>query len=199
MPEYPLPMPRKPDDPDAQLVADLKSETPGAFETFFKRYWRRVMALALAHFTNTAEAEDVAIETFADAAKAIKSFRGDARLSTWLYQITLNRIKKHYRTLAHRIRTVSIETCPEDTFSSPPLEAGCAIRTRFHDLIQDLNRLPHTQREAITLRHIAGLSLAEVARTLGVSEATAGMRITRGIKRLQQLHERRARRQKYGR
>lgn len=199
MTEYPFSMPRKPADPDAQLVAGLKAETPGAFETFFKRYWRRVLSLALAHFQDTAEAEDVAIETFADVAKGIKSFRGDARLSTWLYRLTLNRIKKHYRAIARRPRTVSIETCPENTFSSPTLEAEREIRTESRELIQDLNRLPDTQREAITLRHILGLNLSEVARTLGVSETTAGMRINRGIKHLQQLRQRRARRQKYER
>ncbi|NPV14028.1 sigma-70 family RNA polymerase sigma factor [candidate division WOR-3 bacterium] len=195
MAEYPLPV----RDEQADLVAELKAEKPGAFEKLFHTFWRPVMALALIHLSDTAEAEDCAIETFEDLARGIKRFRGESKLSTYVYQVALNRIRKHHRSRKRSLATVPIETCPEHQFATPPLEARFETADEIKHLYQDLKRLPRTQREAITLRHILGLKLPEVARTLGIPENAAAMRINRGIKKLQKMRQQRLRREKYGR
>jgi RNA polymerase sigma-70 factor (ECF subfamily) len=195
MAQYPLPVP----DEHAQLVQELKAEKPGAFEKLFHTFWRPVMALALSHIADTAEAEDCAIETFEDLARGIKKFRGEAKLSTYVYRVALNRIRKHHRAHKRRLPTLPLETCPEHKLATPPLETRFETAAELKHLYHDLNQLPRTQREAITLRHILGLKLPEVARALGIPENAAAMRLNRGIKKLQKMRQRRIRREKYAR
>lgn len=190
MAPYPLSMP----DPEAELIQELKAEKPGAFEKLFHSYWRPVMALTLSHFTDTAEAEDAAIETFADIARGIKNFRGAAKLSTYIYQIALNRIGKHLRTIAREPKTIPLHRCPDDALLTPSLEEEQELKDEVAWLLNEINRLPRLQRQAIILRHLLGLPLAEVAETLGVSTAVAGMRINRGINRLRRIRQRRQKR-----
>ncbi|MEO0069125.1 MAG: sigma-70 family RNA polymerase sigma factor [candidate division WOR-3 bacterium] len=177
-------------DPEAELVQELKEEKPGAFEKLFRSYWRRIMALALAAIPDTAEAEDAAIETFADIARGIKKFRGEAKLSTYIYRIAMNRIAKHTRTRARTIPTIPISAELENAATTRSLEEEQEIKDEVIWLLKEINLLPRLQRQAVTLRHLLGLSLPEVAETLGVSTEVAGMRINRGINRLRRIRQR---------
>lgn len=178
-------------DPDAPLVCELKEEKPGAFEKLFQRYWRRVLGLALAHLPDTAEAEDCALETFADLARGIKNFRGDSKLSTYIYRVTLNHIKKHRRALARRLPTLPLENCPEDAATTPGPEEELRTQRALEALYNDINRLPETQRQPLILRHILELPLDEVAEILGTSRAVVAMRINRALKKLRRWKHRR--------
>ncbi len=196
MPQYDTPMPGKKPDPDAELIAELQNDQPGAFEKLFHRYWRMIMALALSHLDNTADAEDAAIETFADIARGIKKFRGESRLSTWLVRIALNRISKHRRQQNRNLNTISLDDCPEHALTTPPLETEFNTRTEIAKIHQDLKRLPRSQREPIILRHILGFTPDEISLTLKIPKPVVAMRINRGIKRLRQLHHQRRGRKK---
>lgn len=178
-------------DPEADLVAELRAEKPGALEKLFHSYWRPVMALALSHLPDSAEAEDCAIETFTDIARGIKNFRGEAKLSTYIYRIALNRIRKHQRANARRIQTVPLNNCAENIATTRTLEQEQELKGEVAWLLKAVNSLPRLQREAIILRHILDLPLARVAEILGVGAGVAAMRINRGLKRLRRMRDRR--------
>ncbi len=187
-------MPESNPDPDAELISALQHDQPGAFEKLFHRYWRMVMALALSHIEDTAEAEDVAIETFTDVARGIKKFQGKSRLSTWLTRIALNRIRKHLRRQPPP--TISLTDCPEEALTTPSLETEFARKTAIARLHQTLKLLPRSQREPIILRHILGFTPDEISIALKIPKPVVAMRINRGIKRLRQLYHHRGRRKK---
>src|SRR5436853_5786020 len=81
---------------DASLVDRLRRGDPRAFEDLVIAYQHRVFGVALRMLGNRAEAEEVAQEVFLRVHKAIGDFRGEAKLSTWLYAIAsrlcLNRL-----------------------------------------------------------------------------------------------------------
>src|SRR5215831_13721826 len=81
---------------DASLVDRLRHGDPRAFENLVIAYQHRVFGVALRMLGNRAEAEELAQEVFLRVHRSIGEFRGDARLSTWLYAITsrlcLNRL-----------------------------------------------------------------------------------------------------------
>src|SRR5437762_14312508 len=81
---------------DAFLVDRLRRGDPRAFEDLVRAYQHRVFGVALRMLGNRAEAEEVAQEVFLRVHKAIDDFRGEAKLSTWLYAIAsrlcLNRL-----------------------------------------------------------------------------------------------------------
>lgn len=191
MPEYDKPVREKRPDPDKELIALLKSGAPGAFETFFDRYWRLVMKLCLAHLDDTSEAEDAAIETFTDAAKGIKNFRGEAKLSSWLLRLCLNRISKHHRRHSCEPKTVPIEGINPDAVQSESLEKEKEPEREIKQLFSDLKLLPKKERRALILRYIMEMDLPEVADVLKISVPAAGMRINRAKNRLRRLKERR--------
>lgn len=87
---------QEPVDADAALVVRLRAGDERAFERLVRAYQHRVFAVACRMLGNPAEAEDLAQEVFLRVHRSIGSFRGEAKLSTWLYAITshlcLNRL-----------------------------------------------------------------------------------------------------------
>lgn len=81
--------PTPPQDDDALVRAAQGGDYP-AFEELVRRHQKNVYALALGMLRNSAEAEEVAQETFLSAFSHLQGFRGDARFSTWLYRVASN-------------------------------------------------------------------------------------------------------------
>jgi RNA polymerase sigma-70 factor (ECF subfamily) len=82
-------LPESPDSDDV-LVGLAQAGDYVAFESLVRRHQRRVYATALGIVKNTAEAEEVAQETFLSAFEHLDGFRGDARFSTWLFRVASN-------------------------------------------------------------------------------------------------------------
>lgn len=184
---YDSPVRPDPHAAEKQLLAELKNETPGAFEKFFHRYWQLIMRLCLARIPDQAEAEDIAIETFADAAKGLKKFRGESRLTSWLIRLALNRIAKHLRARSRRITTIPIQDCPEDAACTENHQTPPEIS----QLIAALNTLPEPDRLVLILRHINQLKLREIAEITHSSTGAVAMRLKRAEEKLRHQFTRR--------
>lgn len=182
IPEPPLPE----TDPDYELVSSCIQEKPGAFEQLFNKYWRIILRLSLAKLRDQPEAEDAAIETFVDVWRGLKNFRRQAKFSTWLYRLALNRIAKHIRTRQRRPATAPLEAATSCEDDQPDPAARFEEQRRATELWQAIERLPPIQRDALVLRHLLELDLAEVAEVLRISPAAAGMRINRAMQALRQ-------------
>src|SRR4030095_14239998 len=91
---------------DASLVDRLRRGEPRAFEDLVIAYQHRVFGVALRMVGNHAEAEELAQEAFLRVHRAINEFRGESKLSTWLYAITsrlcLNRLTSGERRMARQ-------------------------------------------------------------------------------------------------
>src|SRR5579863_3142420 len=94
-----------PDDTDARLVERLVARDERAFAILVRAYERRVFALVLRMIGNRAEAEDLAQEVFVQVFKAIATFRGESKLSTWVFRIAVNLCKNRSKYL--RVRHTS--------------------------------------------------------------------------------------------
>src|SRR5690242_20490655 len=73
---------------DGGLVDRLRAGDAPAFEELVRRYQHRVFGVAVRMLGSGAEAEEIAQEVFLRVHRAIGDFRGEAKLSTWLYAIT---------------------------------------------------------------------------------------------------------------
>ena len=91
-----------PDDIEAKLVARLIARDERAFNELVRAYEGRVLGLVLRRLGNRAEAEDLAQEVFVQVFKAIGTFRGDSKLSTWIYRIAINLCKNRTKYLKVR-------------------------------------------------------------------------------------------------
>lgn len=183
-----------------EFIEKLKSGDAAAFDTFVTRYASDIYALLFRLTENAEEAGDLTQETFLSALKAVKKFRGEADLKTWLYRIAINKSRNRFRWWQRRRRdnTISLdapygesekplsETVPGD-FSNPEQET--LRREREKLLVKALNDLPDIFREAIVLCDIEGFSYEEIAQTLEINIGTVKSRIARGREELRRKLE----------
>src|SRR6187549_3842375 len=87
---------------DRRLIRKLHERDERAFREMVDTYGDRIFNLTYRMLGDRAEAEDLAQEVFISVFKSIDQFRGDAKLSTWLYRVTANHCKNRIKYLARR-------------------------------------------------------------------------------------------------
>lgn len=174
-----------------EFIEKLKSGDAAAFDTLVTRYGADIYALLCRLTENPEEAGDLTQETFLSALKAVKKFRGEADLKTWLVRIAINESRNRHRWWQRRRRsqTVSLDA-PYGEGQSPLSETVKSSaadpeqetlrREREKMLVKALNDLPDIFREAVILCDIEGFSYEETAQTLEISIGTVKSRIARG-------------------
>lgn len=177
----PAPNPKK---PAAPRVA------PEQLSQLFEEYGAKVYGLARRCGLPPKEAEDGVQEVFLKVQRRISTFRGEAALSTWLYQVALNTLRDYRRKVTRMERATPMSLLsdrPADpTFEgagdSPSTEAS---REERRQMVRDaIDRLSPKFREVLILRELEGLSYRDVARVLKVKQGTVESRIYRARERL---------------
>ena len=172
------------------LVDRLRRGDPRAFEELVIAYQHRVFGVALRMLGNRAEAEDLAQEVFVRVHRAIREFRGDAKLSTWLYAITsrqcLNRLASGERRIGRQgdeglARLASREIGPAEEMERTELE------TALHRAIAELSE---ERRIVVVLRDLEGLSYEDIAAALDLELGTVRSRLHRARTDLREKLER---------
>ncbi len=180
---------------EADFIEKLKAGDAEAFDTLVNRYTSDIYALLFRITQDREEAGDLTQETFLRALKAIKKFRGEADIKTWLYRIAINNARNRFRWWKRRKRekTISIdqplgmdEKPLSETFSgsgSSP-EEDVLRREREKFLIKALQELSGIFREAVVLCDIEGFSYQEISVALDINIGTVKSRIARGREEL---------------
>jgi RNA polymerase sigma-70 factor (ECF subfamily) len=181
-------------DEEEDLLAGLRSHDKYACACMLKRYAGQVYALGLRMMNDEDEAEEVMQETFISACKNIDSFQGRSKLSTWLYRIATNAALMRLR---RKKRTVPLDTVMGENGSLPVPQTivpwrsdleEMAIRGDLRDaLANSLKQLSENLRAAFILRDIQGLSTAEAAAALEISESAVKVRLHRARLQLREI------------
>jgi RNA polymerase sigma-70 factor (ECF subfamily) len=167
---------------DAALVARvLLEDDHHAFAELVRNHQSPVRGL-LRQLTRSdlALADDLAQETFLRAYKNIRSFRGEAKFSTWLYRIAYNCFREEARK---RKELVGIDESQLEA-EQDPQTVDPALK---HDLMQALQLLPLHERSAILLCCQNGLSHDEAARVLDIPLGTVKTNVLRGREKLKKM------------
>ena len=176
---------------DAPRFLDrLRAGDAPAFEELVMTYQHRVFGVALRMLGNRAEAEDVAQEAFVRAHRALGEFRGDAKLSTWLYAITsrlcLNRLASGERRLTRQGEDALLRLSD----AGPRPDAALERRELETALGRAIAELPEDRRIVVVLRDIEGLSYEEIAQVLELTLGTVRSRLHRARADLKEKLER---------
>jgi len=164
---------------DADLVARvLLDDDHHAFSELVRRHQSAVRGL-LRQLTraDVALADDLAQETFLKAFKNIRTFRGEAKFSTWLYRIAYNCFREEAR---RRKELVGIDEAVLEA-EQDPSTVDPALR---QDLMHALQLLPLHERSAVLLCCQNGLSHDEAARVLDIPLGTVKTNVLRGREKL---------------
>lgn len=179
---------------DEELVRHYLAGDKRAFDVLIRRYQDRIFNFSLRFTANPSDAEDIVQETFLKAYRGIDRFRGDAKFSTWLFQIAknlcINKFHRGRRRMEHR--QVSIHESEQDDRPLLQLESDAAspqdmaisaeTQSQLEAAIAELD--PH-YRAALILRDVEDLDYAEIAGILDVPVGTVKSRIHRARTELQ--------------
>ncbi|MDP9037084.1 MAG: sigma-70 family RNA polymerase sigma factor [Myxococcota bacterium] len=183
---------------EARLLGGLIAHDEGAFNALVRRFERRIFLLVLRMLGSDAEAEEVAQDVFVQVFKSIGSFRGESKLSTWIYRIAINLCKNRLKYL--RVRHTGEQEQLETVEEQAPLESRGAARIAGPDEVaagRQIERVVRTAilalepsfRECLVLRDVEDLSYEEIAAITGLPEGTVKSRIHRARGQLRLLVE----------
>lgn len=168
--------------PDEVVVARILDGHVALFEVLMRRHNERLYRAARAIIRDEAEAEDVMQQAYVNAYAHLRQFDGRASFATWLTRIAVNeaisRARRRGRYESFDDQDFAFErVTPMPTANNPEREAF----TREMKVILEsaVDTLPDGQREVFMLREVEGLSTAETATSLGVSEDVVKTRLSR--------------------
>jgi RNA polymerase sigma-70 factor (ECF subfamily) len=167
---------------DRELLAAHVGGDPDAFGTLVARHRDRLWAVALRTLGDREEAADALQDALLSAYRNAASYRGEARVTTWLHRVVVNACLDRIRRRKAR-PTVPL---PEQGGSTEPLDRSDALGARETALEIEaaLAELPDEQRCAIVLVDVHGMPVDDVAAVLGVPAGTIKSRCSRGRARL---------------
>jgi len=194
-----------------KLIERLVRRDERAFNELVRLYEHRVFSLVLRFLGNRAEAEELSQEVFVQVFKAIGSFRGDSKLSTWIYRIAINLCKNRNKYLklrhAHETSTLSPSElrpphggeefaengAPAPDANVPHIERPDEMLAgkQLEQIVQrSILRLEPSFRECLILRDVEELSYEEVEQITSLPAGTVKSRIFRARAMLKEMVER---------
>ncbi len=181
---------------ELELIQQLREGDELAFKSLVGAYQDMVYNTALGIVQNAEDAEDVAQEVFIQVYRSIDQFKGDARLSTWIYRITTTKALDHIRSRRRKKRFAFITSLfgPNDELVHEPVDfqhPGVSLDRKEQAalLFQTINQLPDNQKVAFTLHKTEGLSYQEIADVMQLSVSAVESLLFRARQNLRKLLE----------
>ncbi|MBF5041823.1 RNA polymerase sigma factor [Aggregicoccus sp. 17bor-14] len=173
---------------DTELVARIRAGEPQLFELVMRRHNARLYRAVRSLLRDESEAEDAMQDAYVRAFTHLHTFRAEARLSTWLTRIAINEALMRLRRRLPQV-DLTLENDPQQPEESPAMHASDTSRPSPEDAAQArelrellegaVDTLPPGCRTAFVLRDVEGMSTAEAAESLGVSEESVRTRLHR--------------------
>jgi len=167
--------------------------TEKEFQKIYEDHYFR-MVRYLRRLVGESDAEDVAQEVFVKVHQSLDKFRGESKLSTWIYRIATNTAMDRLRSSSAKILFASHSLTDEDDLAvgrgqvsednAPRLDA-LLIRQEMNECIRGIvDSLPENYRTVLVLSDLEGLTNAEICEVLGLPLETVKIRLHRGRKHL---------------
>ena len=181
---------------ELELIQQLRAGDEQAFKSLVANYQDMVYNTALGIVQNSEDAEDVAQEVFIQVYRSIDQFKGDARLSTWIYRITTTKALDHIRSRRRKKRFAFITSLfgPNDELVHEPVDfqhPGVALDRKEQAalLFRMIEQLPENQKVAFTLHKTEDLSYQEIAEVMNLSVSAVESLLFRARQNLRKLLE----------
>lgn len=169
-------------DPDGALLLAYANGDATAARELALRLTPRVLAQAMRMLADRAEAEDVAQETMLRLWRVAPDWRqNEARVSTWLYRVTVNLCTDRLR---RRRGGVGLDDVAEPADPAPSVTDAMQTQARLSALSRALAALPERQAQAVALRHLEGLSNPEIAAIMDITTEAVESLTARGKRAL---------------
>ncbi|MBH8569319.1 RNA polymerase sigma factor [Microvirga sp. STS02] len=170
---------------DAEIISRVLAGEKQLFELLMRRYNQRMFRTGVALLGHPAAAEEAMQNAWVKAYVQLGGFAGRARFPTWLTRIMLNECLMDRR---RQQRFVDLNT-PDDDEPEPAATAPTPLQTVLNDELREaleaaVQALPDKYRSVFVLREVEGLSVADTAGALQLSEANVKVRLLRAREQL---------------
>jgi RNA polymerase sigma-70 factor (ECF subfamily) len=170
---------------ERELVRRCLGQDAGAWRDLYDRHFAKVLRLVQALGITDAEADDLCQEIFLIVYRHLRSFRGEARLSTWIHRLATREAFRHAKR--RRMRRALVGLLAREQPPPVPRDWAENDAARRQYLGQLLSRLPPERRLALVLFEIDGRTVDEIADLCGCAVNTVWTRIHRARVQLEQL------------
>ncbi|NVB78587.1 MAG: sigma-70 family RNA polymerase sigma factor [Kofleriaceae bacterium] len=168
---------------DAELIERCRADERAAHDEFYHRFRRQVAGNLYRVLGDRSDLEDLVQEVFVIAFRGLSRFRGDARLSTWLYRICVNVALGRIRTRKRRPNAIGVADL-DSTSVDPSLterpetpEKSLERRQDRERVYRALEMLAPKKRVVLFLHEIEGLDLKEIAYVVDSNPVTVRTRL----------------------
>lgn len=174
---------------DEQLVEMAVRENPDAFGEIVKRWERKIFALCFGMLHVEEDARDAAQETFISAYRNLSSFRGEAKVSSWLHRIAVNQCLSKQRRAKVRGESSLEEEQAGDGVSITAPKSQTPSRSfekneRLALVRKAVSTLPPDLREVIVMKEFEEMTFQQIAETLDMPLSTVKSRVYAALKQL---------------
>lgn len=176
------------------LIERLKQGDEAAFKKIVETWQDMVYNTAIGILQNAEDAEDVSQEVFVQVFESVKSFKAEAKFSTWLYRITVSKALDHLRKKKRKKRFAYIQSIfganNETVIDKPDFHhPGVTLdnKERAATLFKAITQLPENQKIAFTLHKLEGLSYQEISEIMKTSVSSVESLMHRAKNNLKRL------------
>jgi len=177
---------------DNQIIPQLKEGNEMAFKELVDTFQEKVLNTCLGFVPNKHDAEDIVQDVFIEVFRSIGKFRGDSKLSTWIYRISTTKCLEHIRAKKRQKRKSFFQSLigmHENAdrikvydFNHPGVLLENQERAKV--LYEAIEKLPENQRVAFTLHKLEGLSYQEITEIMETSLSSVESLMFRAKKNL---------------
>lgn len=172
---------------DFSLIKAFNEGEETAFNDLVNRHKEKVRNLIYLNLGSTSSIDDISQEVFLAVYRKLKQFRFQSQFTTWLYTITINKIRDHVRK--QKIMSVFSAFSSDDTENV--VEPG-SFKENFdvNEMVRDaVAKLPRKLKEPLILRDFEGMSYQEISDATGIETGTVKSRIFRARESLKKMLE----------
>jgi len=172
---------------DFSLIRAFNEGEETAFNDLVNRHKEKVRNLIYLNLGSTSSIDDISQEVFLAVYRKLKQFRFQSQFTTWLYTITINKIRDHIRK--QKIMSVFSAFSSDDTENI--VEPG-SFKENFdvNEIVRDaVAKLPRKLKEPLILRDFEGMSYQEISDATGIETGTVKSRIFRARESLKKMLE----------
>ena len=183
---------------ETEFIEELRSKSEKAYSRLLDDFQQKVYATCISFVPNTEDAEDIAQDVFVEVFNAIHKFKGQSKLSTWIYKITTNKClefirKKNTKKRFAFLQSITGNVIPLDmtNYFTEMNHPGVLLENKetSKTLFYAINQLPEAQRTVFTLHKIDGKSYNEISEIIDKSLSSVESLMFRSKKNLQKILE----------
>lgn len=183
---------------ETEFIKQLKSQSRASYSKLLDDFQHKVYATCLSFVPNKEDAEDIAQDVFIEVFRSITKFKGQSKLSTWIYRITTNKCLEFIRKRNTKKRFAFIQYLTGQDFEidrtnyfTEMNHPGIILenKEKSETLFLAINGLPEAQRLVFTLHKVDGKSYQEISEITEKSLSSVESLMFRAKKNLQKTLE----------